>query len=208
MKKNDVKCNESGARPRHAGIHAAKVLLLTCVILTASPAPAMDLPPPRYALEVSRSRNELVVKDGDQIIRRYRASIGRGGLGVKRQRGDDTTPVGAYHIVDFKSDSRFHFFMLLDYPNLVDGWHGYRMQTIDAAEFKAIAAAYRERATPPQNTGLGGYIGIHGIGDVSAKKLDIHRSQNWTRGCIALRNEEINELREYVTRGTRVTIRE
>lgn len=182
--------------------------ILATVMAPETAVAVMEEPIPRYELEVLKSSNELIIKEGEQIIKRYHASFGRGGKGTKRRRGDDMTPVGAYRIMEFKGDSRFHFFMLLDYPNLVDGWHGYRNRTIDASQFKAIAAAYRAGAAPPQDTPLGGYIGIHGIGEVSPKKLKIHRNQNWTRGCIALSNEEISELREYVTRGTRVIIRE
>lgn len=189
---------------------AARCLALAAPLLLAVPVAtgAVAEAPPRYEIEISKSRNELLIREGGDVVRRFHASFGSGGRGAKRRRGDDMTPVGAYRIVDFKSDSRFHFFMLLNYPNLVDGWHGYRENTIDATQFKAIAAAWRAGATPPQDTPLGGYIGIHGIGEVTPKKLDIHRSQNWTQGCIALRNEEIIELRDYVTRGTRVLIRE
>jgi murein L,D-transpeptidase YafK len=188
--------------------------VVLCTLFAMSSARALDQhptsppEPSRYELEVSKSRNELVVRNGDHVVRRFYASFGSGGLGAKRRRGDDMTPVGAYRIVEFKADSRFHFFMLLNYPNLVDGWHGYRENAIDATQFKAIAAAYRNGAAPPQDTPLGGYIGIHGIGEVTPKKLDIHRTQNWTQGCIALSNEEINELRAYVSRGTRVVIRD
>jgi murein L,D-transpeptidase YafK len=204
QKRND--CNLHGWRRRH--FTAVVASLLFCTALQGAPAVATDEAVARYALEVTKSRNELVIKEGDAIIKRYYAAFGRGGKGAKRRRGDDMTPVGAYRIMEFKADSPFYFFMLLDYPNLVDGWHGYRDRTIDASQFKAIATAYRAGSAPPQNTALGGYIGIHGIGESSPKKLDIHRSQNWTRGCIALRNEEVNELRAYVTRGTRVIIRE
>lgn len=186
---------------------------MLCTAVAALPARALEQDtsapdPGRYELEVSKSRNELIVRDGDRVVRRFYASFGSGGRGAKRRRGDDITPVGVYRIVDFKADSRFHFFMLLNYPNLVDGWHGYRENAIDATQFKAIAAAYRTGAVPPQNTPLGGYIGIHGIGEITPKKLDIHRTQNWTQGCIAVSNEEITELRSYVSRGTRVVIRE
>ena len=203
QKSND--CNLRGWQPR---LWSAAAALLVCTLLPEAQAAATDETTSRYELEVSKSRHELVIKDGDAVIKRYYAAFGRGGKGAKRRRGDDMTPVGAYRIMEFKADSRFHFFMLLDYPNLVDGWHGYRDRTIDASQFKAIATAYRTGSAPPQNTEMGGYIGIHGIGEISPKKLDIHRSQNWTRGCIALRNEEVNELRAYVTRGTRVIIRE
>lgn len=196
-------CNGSGAA-------TAALLLLGAVLFApaATAAPSLEPASPRYEIEISKSRNELVIREGAEIVRRYYAAYGSGGKGAKRRRGDDMTPVGAYRIVDFKADSRFQFFMLLNYPNLVDGWHGYRERTIDAAQFKAIAAAWRNGAMPPQDTALGGYIGIHGIGEVTPKKLDIHRSLNWTQGCIALNNEEIDELRQYVTVGTRVFIRE
>jgi murein L,D-transpeptidase YafK len=188
--------------------------MVVALLCTAFFAPAIAAAPspepaaPRFELEIFKSRNELVIKDGTDVVRRYYAAFGSGGKGAKRRRGDDMTPVGAYRIVDFKADSRFQFFMLLNYPNLVDGWHGYRERTINAAQFKAIASAWRNGATPPQDTPLGGYIGIHGIGEITPKKLDIHRSLNWTQGCIALSNEEIDELRQYVTVGTRVFIRE
>ena len=209
VEQNRDDCNAATGRRSRRLIRAARAtFFLACAALLSTPVDAVEASLPRYELEVLKSRNELVIKEGGQVVKRYHASFGRGGKGAKRQRGDDMTPVGAYRIVEFKSESRFHFFMLLDYPNLVDGWHGYRNQTIDASQFKAIASAYRAGSPPPQDTALGGYIGIHGIGEISPRKLDIHRSQNWTRGCIALRNEEITELREFVTRGTRVVIRE
>lgn len=110
--------------------------------------------------------------------------------------------------MDFRPDSKFHYFMLINYPNLLDAWHGYRDKTITPGEFKQIASAYHYNHMPPQNTALGGYIGIHGIGEVTGKKIKIHERYNWTEGCVALRNEEINELRNYVSIGTRVTITE
>ena len=66
----------------------------------------------------------------------------------------------------------------------------------------------RAGRTPPQNTRLGGAIGIHGIGEETADKLHIHDNLDWTEGCIALRNAEINELRPFLGLGTRVVIRE
>ena len=161
-----------------------------------------------YNLEVSKSLQELVVKDGDQVIKRFHISIGRGGGGTKRQRGDNKTPIGSYRILDFKSNSRFHFFMLINYPNTVDAWHGYIDNRIDAREFKQIIIANRNNEVPPQDTLLGGYIGLHGIGEMNDNKLSIHQRENWTEGCIALTNEEISELRNYVSIGTPILIKD
>lgn len=161
-----------------------------------------------YSIEVSKSSQELIVKDGDQVIKRFRISIGRGGAGTKRQQGDNKTPIGTYKILDFKPNSRFHFFMLINYPNQVDAWHGYIDNLIDARQFKEIIVANRNNRVPPQNTLLGGYIGLHGIGEVNDEKLIIHSKENWTEGCIALTNDEISELRNYVTIGTTILIKE
>ena len=188
--------------------------LLLCLFSTASladlaktnysPANKQDT----YILELNKSSEELVVKQGSDVIRRYRAATGRGGEGSKRQVGDKKTPVGVYRIIDFKRNSRFHYFMQLDYPNLLDAWYGYKHEIIDAGEFRAITTALKNDEKPPQNTALGGFIGIHGIGETSDNKLMIHEVQNWTAGCIALKNEEINDLRQFVSIGTKVVIKE
>lgn len=161
-----------------------------------------------YELEISKTEQQLIVRNDTQIIKTYRIASGKGGAGTKRRLGDNKTPVGSYKIVDFKQDSKFHYFMQIDYPNLLDAWHGYKDKLISAKDFKQIASAYKNKKIPPQHTALGGYIGIHGIGDVTREKLKIHELHNWTEGCIALKNNEINELRQYVSIGTRVLITE
>jgi murein L,D-transpeptidase YafK len=161
-----------------------------------------------YQLLVSKKNNELIVEKAGQVIKKYHIASGKGGKGTKRLRGDSKTPLGAYHVASFKENSRFHFFIQLDYPNLLDAWYGYKNKIIDAGNFKRIAAAYKKREAPPQDTELGGFIGIHGLGITNDEKLTIHESFNWTEGCIALTNEEINDLRKFVAIGTPVIIKE
>ena len=185
-----------------------RILITGLALLSLALAPVVMASGNSYSLEVSKSSQELIVKEGDQVIKRFRISIGRGGDGTKLQRGDNKTPIGTYKILDFKANSRFHFFMLINYPNQVDAWHGYIDNRINAHEFKQIIVANRNNQVPPQNTVLGGYIGLHGIGEITEQKLSIHNKENWTEGCIALTNEEISELRNYVTIGTTIQIRE
>lgn len=161
-----------------------------------------------YDIIITKSRQELAIKKGEETIRQFRVAMGMGGGGSKRELGDKKTPVGIYKIIDFKGDSRFHYFMQIDYPNLLDAWYGYKNSIISASEFKQIALAYKTRQKPPQDTRLGGYIGIHGLGDENDEKLQIHKDFNWTNGCIALTNEQINELKQYVAIGTKVIIKE
>ena len=189
-----------GYRLAHASLLA--IALLCC---SSFPIHAYD---ENYQLVISKSAKELLVKKGDTTIKRFDIALGKGGKGTKQRLGDNKTPIGVYKITDFKADSKFHYFMQLDYPNLLDAWYGYKNKVINARDFKKIAFAFKEKQKPPQNTPLGGYIGIHGLGESNAEKIKIHESFNWTEGCIALKNKEINKLREYVSIGTRVTIKE
>lgn len=161
-----------------------------------------------YQILISKKKNELMVEKAGQVVKTYHMASGKGGKGTKRLRGDSKTPLGAYRIASFKTSSRFHYFIQLDYPNLIDAWYGYKNKIIDADNFKRIASAYKNRKTPPQDTELGGFIGIHGLGETNDEKLNIHQELNWTSGCIALTNEEINDLRQYVAIGTPVIIKE
>ena len=161
-----------------------------------------------YQILISKKDKELVVERSGEVVKKYHIATGKGGKGTKRRRGDSKTPIGNYRISNFKQSSRFHYFIQLDYPNLVDAWYGYKNQTIDAADFKRIATAYKKREAPPQDTELGGFIGIHGLGKTDEKKLTIHQELNWTEGCIALTNEEINDLRNFIDVGTPVIIKE
>ena len=161
-----------------------------------------------YQILISKKNSELKLRKSGKIVKTYHIATGKGGTGTKRQRGDSKTPVGTYRITELKDSDRFHFFMQLDYPNLIDAWYGYKNNIIDSSEFRRIAGAYRKRKVPPQDTGLGGFIGIHGLGQTTEKKLTIHQELDWTEGCIALTNEEIMELRNFVDIGTQVVIAE
>jgi hypothetical protein len=94
--------------------------------------------------------------------------------------------------------------MGLDYPNPDAARRALRQGDIDRDQWQRIRQAFHTGETPPQNTPLGGFIGIHGVG---AGDLEIHGQYNWTNGCIAVTNEQIDELAEWVTIGTPVEIR-
>ena len=98
--------------------------------------------------------------------------------------------------------------MRLNYPNVKDAFYGLKNKTITRYEFDRIIDSLRRGELPPQNTALGGAIGIHGIGQETEKTLRIHSKVDWTEGCIALTNAEVAELRAYVQVGTEVVIKE
>ena len=174
-------------------------------MLLSHPTPSLALD---YELEVIKSKRLLRVKRGNRVERAYFVAVGSGGPGKKQRRGDRTTPVGRYRIVDFNEDSHFHLFMQLSYPNLRDAFGAQKHHMISRRDYADIQSAHRLGRIPPQNTRLGGMIGIHGIGQTTDERLDIHRHINWTQGCIALTNTEIDDLRRYVHIGTTVIIRD
>jgi murein L,D-transpeptidase YafK len=182
------------------------ILVSLLLLLLFSVAPYAQAS--EYQILISKKNNELIVEKAGEVVKKFHIASGKGGKGTKRRQGDSKTPLGVYRISKFKKSSRFHYFIQLDYPNLIDAWYGYKNKTIDSKDFKRIASAYKKREAPPQDTKLGGFIGIHGLGIENEEKLTIHQEINWTEGCIALTNNEINDLRKFVDVGTPVIIKE
>jgi len=170
-----------------------------------SPKPAIA---PDYVLEIHKAQRMLLVKHGSRVARRYTVATGRGGSGDKRIRGDNKTPLGVYYVTGFNEDSAFDLFIRLNYPSAKDGYFGLKRSLISREQFDDILDAQRRDEMPPQNTSLGGAIGIHGIGEENPERLHVQRFMDWTQGCIALTNREVRELRQFVDVGTQVVILE
>ena len=141
--------------------------------------------------------------DGKRKVFRN-AAFGVAGVREKVRRGDDVTPIGVFHVTRISYQSKYHVFIGLNYPRVEDAERGLRGGLIDEATFNRIIRAHKRGEIPPQETLLGGDLGIHGIGRGSP---DIHEIANWTAGCIALTNEQVRELAKLVTPGMRVEIR-
>jgi len=182
--------------------------LVAVGVLAGAPLPTPLGAIGNYEIEIRKAERTLLLKNGPRIQRSYSIAYGRGGPGDKHQAGDGVTPVGSYRIVKIKNHSRFHIFLHLNYPNLKDAFLGLRDHVISEPQFFEILGALRHQDTPLQNTPLGGAIGIHGIGEITEEKLEIHRTINWTKGCIALTNDEIDDLLHYIGVGTKVVINE
>ena len=152
----------------------------------------------------TRARELLVMNDSSVRLRLRDVAIGRFGATDDRRRGDGTTPIGEYRVSGLRAHDSFHFFIDIDYPSVEDARRGHAGGLISLAERRAIERAHRRGAQPPQNTALGGQLGIHGLGVGDA---EIHRAYNWTRGCVALEDWQIDELRPWLRVGMPVEIR-
>ncbi len=163
-------------------------------------------PPREPWLLVDTKKDALIVMQGNRQVKAFpQVAFGSSGVGVKSGRGDNKTPLGVFRVGWINDNSRFKKFIGLDYPNLDYAERALRERKIDALTYERIRAAWIKGYTPPQDTPLGGQIGIHGVGYGNP---GIHNAGiNWTSGCIALDNRQIDVLRPWVKVGMRVEIR-
>lgn len=155
-------------------------------------------------LQVDTEALELRVMRGLEVIRVYRdIAIGRSGTTDDKRRLDGKTPLGEYRISLIKNNSKFHRFYGFDYPHLRHAERALQRGDLSVEDYLRVRDAVRAGHVAPQNTPLGGHLGIHGIG---AGEPEVHTDFNWTNGCIALTNEQVEELAQWLRRGTRVVV--
>jgi murein L,D-transpeptidase YafK len=130
-------------------------------------------------------------------------ALGREPIGPKQQAGDSRTPEGDYHLRSRGWDSRFHLFLIIDYPSREDAEAGFRAGLISLRTFGEILEAHERGVLPPQNTALGGIVGLHGEG---VRWSGDSEHLNWTNGCIAMTDAQIEFLAARSPSGTLVTI--
>ncbi len=148
---------------------------------TARPLPAdakADL------LVVEKARRKLLAYSRGVLLRSYSVSLGREPTGPKARQGDRRTPEGRYYIDAHNPGSSFHRALHISYPS-----------TTDVA--RARAGGYDP----------GGEIMIHGMHNGLGWIGRAHRLADWTVGCIAVTDPEIEELYRVVADGTPIDLR-
>lgn len=121
---------------------------------------------------------------GGKVIRSYKVALGRGGLAPKERKGDGRTPEGHFLIDSRNAASHYHRALHVSYPNVEDR-----------------ARAAKLGVLP------GGAIMIHGLPNGMGWIGAAHRLYDWTLGCVAVTDEEIDEVFKLVAVGTPVEIR-
>ena len=157
--------------------HRLVVAVVILLPLSPSVANAVDL------VLVRKSAARLYLIEQGEVRKSYRVALGRNPVGHKQREGDKRTPEGRY-ILDYKkSDSAFHKAIHISYPNRVD----------------------RLRAAS-QGIDPGGLIMIHGQKNGFGWLAEITQRRHWTDGCIAVTNEQMDEIWDAVTVGTPIEI--
>ncbi len=193
----------------------AAVLLLSCI----SPAP--EAPGGKQStfaslvssiagplrLVIWKSQYTVTIYKGDRPLKTYHAVFGKGFRdGDKRMTGDKRTPEGEFYICTMNHSKRFYKFMGLSYPGLKHADYGLQYNLISPDEYEMIKKAIEERQQPPWDTRLGGAVGIHGRMLDGTAGPQYYPLMNWTDGCIALDNADVDEIYSIVSLGTPVTI--
>ena len=127
---------------------------------------------------VNKGAREMLLLSGDSVVRSYRIALGREPVGHKEREGDSRTPEGRYTIDRRNPNSKYHLALHISYPNAAD-----------------IARAQALGNDP------GGDIMIHGV-----KAGVAHPESDWTQGCIAVTDAEMDDMWSLVCDGTPVEI--
>ncbi len=159
-----------------------------------APLPAIITEP---KIVVLKSQRQLQLYSGVQLLRQYKIALGFNPKGNKYREGDGATPEGEFYIFTKNPKSAYYLSLGISYPNIPTAKKGLNTGLINKTEYARIITANHNRRTPPQNTKLGGLIYIHGRGN----------SRDWTRGCVALKDQHMRELFNVIAVGTPVLIK-
>ncbi len=154
--------------------------------LGSGSAPDM-LPPEQQAdrIIVRKSAREMQLLRGDAVLRSYRIALGGDPEGHKMQEGDQKTPVGDY-VIDWRNPrSMAHLSLHISYPNAQD-----------SARAKAAGVE------------PGGNIMIHGLPNGWGAFGAVHHLWDWTDGCVAVTNAQMQEIWSMVANGTKITLQD
>jgi murein L,D-transpeptidase YafK len=153
-------------------------LFTSCLLFAQRPSVGADL------VVVYKSERKLVLLSQGKEIRSYKVALGSEPVGLKTRHGDHRTPEGIYTLDSRNPNSHFYKAFHISYPNSKD-----------------IATANRLGVSP------GGDIMLHGLPKEYAWVGKAHTLHDWTDGCIAVTNEEMDELWKLVPVGTPIEIK-
>jgi murein L,D-transpeptidase YafK len=156
----------------------ASAFFVFAFFLNAQTRPNVD------RIVVEKSKRTLTLMDGAKVMKTYKVALGGNPVGAKDRQGDHKTPEGVYSIDAKNPNSHFRKALHISYPSSLD----------------------RERA---RKLGInpGGDVEIHGLGAKWGWVGAQHRLTDWTDGCVAVTNEEIDEIYPLIKVGTPVEIR-
>ena len=162
----------------------AMATLSVSACASASPRLLAYNGPEVTSLVINKGARKLYLLHNERILKEYKVDLGFAPNGTKTKKGDGRTPEGTYLIDRRNPNSRYHLSLGISYPNSQD-----------------VAQAKAAGVDP------GGDIFIHGQPNQRKERKRAKKTADWTAGCIAVKNDEMEEIYSMVNRGTLVTLR-
>lgn len=156
-------------------------IMLAAVMLAVPASAKVDQ---ADSVVVIKSKRVLMLMQNGEILKSYRIALGGNPAGHKMKAGDKKTPEGSYVIDSRNPNSSFHLSLRISYPSRAD---------VQRAEDLGVSP--------------GGSIMIHGLKPQFAHLGKLHREKDWTEGCIAVTDKEIEEIWRLVPDGTPIVIK-
>lgn len=166
-----------------AAAFVAVFLVVAALAWANWPAPSIGEGVEADLVIVRKSARVLELHAGNTLLKSYVVSLGDDPIGPKREEGDGRTPEGAYVLDYRKSDSSFHRALHISHPSASDTAHA------------------RASGLNP-----GGLIMVHGLPNGLGLLGRLHQFYDWTDGCVAVTNAEIEDIWSAVTDGTQIRI--
>ncbi|WP_112311342.1 L,D-transpeptidase family protein [Pseudogemmobacter bohemicus] len=164
-------------------MRAFRLLLILALVVTVAACGRKDTKfrtyngPEVTSVIIQKGERKMYLLNNEKVLKKYDVGLGFQPLGHKQFEGDGKTPEGTYYMTFKNPNSRYHLSLYVDYPNVVD---------------KEFARS--------QNKSPGGEIFIHGG---PRNKVSV---RDWTEGCIAVTDDQIEEVYSMVNLGTPVHI--
>ena len=154
-----------------------KKLLLLLILAPFAVCSAVDL------VKVDKSKRRLYLIENERITHEFRIALGKQPKGQKSEQGDQRTPEGRYYLQFILEDYEFYRSIHISYPSLDD-------------RLRAMIF----------NRDPGGNIKIHGLRNGENRPAQFVQSFDWTNGCIALSNQDMDTFLSLVKEGTPIDI--
>jgi murein L,D-transpeptidase YafK len=170
--------------PKTKAFYWVLTLFMLFVLVASSGAAQSPQAKKVDRIVVMKSKRTMTLENDGHVVKTYKVALGGQPLGAKDRQGDHKTPEGEYFVDAKIAKSRFYLALHISYPSATD------------------RARARKLGVSP-----GGDVEIHGLGKKYGWIGARHRLSDWTDGCIAVTNEEIEEVFGMVPVGTRIEIR-
>lgn len=142
----------------------------------------LDARSTRFRVDKSERRFDVYVND--TLLKTYACVLGEKPVGDKFHQGDRKTPEGSFTFRSKRVHHAWHKFIWVDYPN-AESYRRFKQRRSDGLI--------------PAGKDIGGEIGIHGVPEGHDHWIDA--GQDWTFGCIALKNADVDEIYPYIVAG-------